>query len=250
MNINESTTFQQQVLLSRYVRTGEEDLISSLRHTRTKGIQYYRQLIFNIIEDSITTAYPIMTDFLGEEAMQKVVSRFLAYHECKASQLWAMPGEFLEYVRDNEHELMLQNPFLRDLMLFEWEEVRLYMMPDIPPRPFTISGSIFNHRLVINPEFSILSLEYPVFLLHPQNCTEQSRGEYLLLMYRHQDTGDVLFCAISYAVEKFLKLLTVGPFSFNELEDIYHFKPQEILQIKAFIPEAIKQGIILGFVKN
>ncbi|MFN3952015.1 MAG: putative DNA-binding domain-containing protein [Thermaurantimonas sp.] len=250
MKINDRHTFEQQVLLSRYVRTGEEAFISQLHNVRPEGIKHYRRLIFSIVNDAITTAFPIMTDFFGKTGMDAIVDRFFTNHECKESKLWAMPGEFYEYVMHNERELLTQHPFLSDLMLFEWEEVRLYMMPDIPARPYTISGSIFNHRLVINPEFSILSFEYPVFLLHPKECTKQSRGEYLLLMYRHQESKDVVFCAISYAVEKFLKLLTVNPFSFNELEEVYYFKPQEILQIKAFIPEAIKQGIILGFVKH
>lgn len=247
MNGNDRHLTDQQFLLSKYVRTGDETVISDLRNVRTKGIKYYRQLIFSIVKDAITTAYPIMTDFFGDQDMHEIISRFFARHECREPKLWAMPGEFFEYVNAHEQRLMDQYPFLYDLMLFEWTEVLLYMMPDIHIRPYTISGSIFSDRLVVNPEYCILPLKYPVFLVHPGHCTEQSRGEYRLLMYRHPETKDVIFCATSYTIEKFLNLLVHQSFSFRDLETISFFDQNEKHQIKNFIPDAIKHGIILGF---
>lgn len=249
MNLD-SHSYSQQVLLSSYVRSGDQSLIRQMDKVNEKGVKYYHKLVQTIFNDAIITAYPIMTEFMGEEQMQRIVSRFLAQHPCKESRLWAMPGEFFEYVKKNEHELMLDYPFLHDLMLFEWLEVKLFMMPDHQIRPYTSEGSLYSHPLVINTEFYIVILQYPVFILHPRDCSKESRGEYQLLMYRHRESREVHFCAISNVVSKTLKILSTIAISYYDLEHLNLLKPQELEQIKAFIPEALKRGIIHGFLKK
>lgn len=56
-------TKRQQSLLAQFTRTGDQTIITHLDGIKVQGIRYYRELIFNIIYDGISNAYPITTNF-------------------------------------------------------------------------------------------------------------------------------------------------------------------------------------------
>lgn len=245
-----NTTYKQQSLLAEYTRTGDEQIIHQLQGVKEKGIKYYRELIFNIVWDGITNAYPIMTEFLGEDNMKELVHRFFSRHKCLNPQVWAMPKEFMDYVNAYEKELINTHKFLSELMLFEWKEIELYMMPDKKSFDCIKKGSEYSDKLVINPEIEIIHLQYPVFLIHPEEMEEGMKGHYILLMHRTPDSKEVDFDVIFEYVEKFLKLLLEKPLSFREVEKKGLFTIQERNQLKEFISIALNKGILLGFLKQ
>lgn len=244
-------TYQQQAMLAKYTRTNDETIFSQLQNVKEKGIRYYRELIFNIIYDTVSNAYPIMTDFLGEDEMKKIVQRFFSSHSCSNPQVWAMPKEFMNYVNEYEKKLIHEHPFLPELMLFEWKEIEMYMMPDKPLLPYKKKGSVLTDKLVINPEIEILSFSYPVFLLHPENITEETKDDYLIIVYRDLEYREVHYNAINYITEKFIRILLEQPTSFQTIEKSKGlFSIQEKNQIKEFINFALENEIIAGFLKE
>lgn len=245
----EKTTYQQQSLLASYTRSGDENIIRQLKGVKEKGIRYYRDLIFNIVWDGVSNAYPIMTDFLGEDKMKTLVEKFFATHKCSNPQVWAMPKEFMDYAIQNEPSLINEYPFLPDLILFEWKEIEIYMMPDKPIPAFTKKGSLWSDKMVFNPESEVVKFSYPVFMLHPDEITEEFKNEYYVLLHRDFDTKEVLFHNVSELSAKVIDVLKEQPLSYRELEKKYAMTMQQKNHIKVFLQDALEKEIILGFLK-
>jgi hypothetical protein len=243
-------TYIQQSLLAEYTRTNNEAILSQLIGIKEKGIRYYRQLIFNIIWDGVSNAYPITTDFLGEESMKNIVNDFFQHHRCQTFQVWQMPMEFKDYVIQNRQDLIQQYPFLPDLLLFEWMEIEIFMMPDEEYPDYSEKGNILKDKLILNPEIQILNLQYPVHVYHPQKIKENQKGNYFVLIHRHPEDKDVLFSDISEMSVKVLEHLSEQPLSFSELCEQM---PVESLSLKTelrkFLVKGMESRFILGFKK-
>lgn len=243
-------TYHQQSLLAKYTRTGDDQIIEQLQNFKPKGIKYYRHLIFNIIYDGVSNAYPITTDFFGEEKMKELADDFFKNHSCQTFQVWEMPREFKDYIIEKRKDLCEQYPFLPDLLLFEWMEIEIFMMPDEPLPEYSNQGNILKDKLVLNPELQILFFQYPVHLYHPQKIKQEHKGEYFVLIHRHPDTKEVIFTELSPATVKIIEALYEQPLNFDEIQKLF---PNSSLhqknQLKKFIHQSIQNKIILGFKK-
>lgn len=247
-----NTSFQtQQSILAEYTRTGNDTLLQKLQGIKEKGIRYYRELIFNIAWDTITNAYPILTDFLGNEPMRSLVNNFYTQHRCQTYQVWRMPEEFKDFVIQNETALIEKYPFIPDLLHFEWIEIEVFMMPDETFPEHHKNGNILKDKLVLNPEIKILALQYPVHLFHPSKITEKEKGQYFVLVHRHPESKEVVFTNLNALGVKIILHLNEESLSINDMEQ--KIAPQSSLQIKdqikQFVRECLNSQIIIGFQK-
>ncbi|GIV29849.1 MAG: hypothetical protein KatS3mg028_0915 [Bacteroidia bacterium] len=247
MWLNKDTHIQQS-LLAEYTRTGDVSLLPQLKGTKEKGIRYYRHLIFNIIWDGVSNAYPITTDFFGEEKMKDIVNDFFRHHRCQTFQVWQMPLEFKDYLIQHRNDLIHQYPFLPDLLLFEWMEIEIFMMPDEELPAYSGKGNILKDKLILNPEMQILNLQYPVHIYHPKKIQENLRGNYFVLMHRHPEDKDVLFSDISELSVKVLQHLFDQPMSFSELCSQLNIESSALkTELRKFLVKGMESKFILGF---
>lgn len=244
-----SSTYNQQSLLAEFTRTGNEEIIQQLKGINLKGIKYYRQLIFNIIQDSITNAYPILTDFLGDQEMNNLIHRFFSNHKCQTYQVWEMPKEFKDYVILNETKLIEEYPFIPDLLLFEWMEIELFMMEDLEIPTHQSTGNILKDKLVLNPEIQILSLQYPVHIKHPKKITNNDKSNYFVVLHRHPETKEIIFTEVNSLAVKIIELLYEEEKNLNDLLNTIFERPslKNKEDIKKFIHNALETKMILGF---
>ncbi len=245
------STYLQQSLLAAYTRGGDDGIISKLSRVKEKGIRYYRHLVFNIVSDGVSNAYPIMTDFFGEEKMKELVHDFFSNQKCQNFQVWAMPKEFKDYLLQYKKDMMERYPFIPDLLLFEWMEIEMFMMPDEVMPDYEKEGNILKDNLVLNPEIQILFFHYPVHAKHPIKISEQDKGEYFVLMHRQPENKDIIFTNLNLAVVKIIEALYHEPLCIDEIQKL--FSPTSLEQkeeIKQFIREALRSGSIIGFQKN
>lgn len=241
-------TYTQQSVLSQYTRTGDDRLISQLQNINEKGIRYYRQLIFNIIFDTVTNAYPLLTDFFGEEKMRTLVHDFFSEHYCQTPQVWQMPKEFKDYIIECRTSLIQEHPFLPDLLHFEWMEIELFMMPDEIMPSFTRQGNIYKNKLVINPEMQILHLNYPVHVYHPGKIKKEHKNDYFVMLHRHFESKDVLFTDLSTSAVKILECLYEEHLSYFELLDCLNIQSlSDKTNLRKFLFKGIEETFILGF---
>ncbi len=247
MLLSEAThTYQSG--LAAYCRTGQLPDIPGIHH---ENITEYRRLVINVVMDMLENAYPLTRQLLNPDDWDYLVQQFFAEHRCQSAQVWYMPKEFSDYIRQTQPDLLQRYPALEDLLLFEWTETELFMMEDIPSIADPLGDILFS-RLVINPEHRLLQLSYPVHRIKPAAIKDTDKQDYYVMAHRNKE-GDVLFTDLSPAFCQLLLFLADEPRSIKELFNLFEQFFQIILftgdqqQVIAFFENARQQELIAGF---
>ena len=118
-------TIIQQSRLAMYCRTGDLLPIKGLTDNR---VQTYRRLVYNVIDDTLQSAFPLTYDLLTTEEWDEIVNLFFSNHACQSTSVWKMPFEFYQFIENSAGELKEKYKFLAELLLFEWTEIEIYMI--------------------------------------------------------------------------------------------------------------------------
>lgn len=218
-------------------------------------VKHYRRLVFNVVQESLTAAFPLTVDLLTAEEWESLVHEFFREHNCSSPQIWKMPGELVDFLAAKEHLLKIKYPHLLELLLFEWMEVEVYMMPDAE-YSYSSTGDPEKDELVLNPEHHLLQLEFPVHLKNARHIHPVDKGNYYALLFRQAGTYKVQFMNINMAHVRLLALLSDKPQSAEELVQNLSTtdstkEQQDTLRegILKFIAVAHEKGLIPGFKK-
>lgn len=235
--IPQKSTYQHQVTLANYCRNGALENIPGV----TKNISHYRRLVFNTVLDSLSAAYPLTENLLNEE-WEALVHRFFSTHKVQSPQIWNMPKEIIDYINCHEKELLNRYPFLPNLLVFEWLEIEVFMMPDVV-FPKAIAG-----KLCCNPEIQLVEFQFPVHLKKAAQITPNDEGTYYVAIYRNPDTKAVSFTNLSLLTYTLLKEYFVHPISKEEIfKLIPEKKSTEIKnQLTDFIEKCITNQLLLN----
>jgi hypothetical protein len=212
-------TYHIQQTFSGYCRTGEKVNLPGVAPDRLK---HYRRLVFNMINDTMENAFPIAFKHIPTGKWNKMVKDFFAHHACRSYQVWKLPLEFYTYAVENNWEENYGLPFLNDLLAFEWAEMEVYNMEDIPAPAFTATGNWLDTPLVLNPEHQLLSFTYPVHLVAKPKELLRQKGVYFVLLFRDPDTGNVEFMDLSPWLAFLTEQLVMG----ITVRDILDYAPQ------------------------
>lgn len=240
-------TFKAQSQLAEFCRTGNYTPIPGVNE---KHIYQYRKLIFNVVEDSLRSAYPLTYNLLKEEEWDNLINIFFGSHHCQSPQIWQMPGELLHFLENTNNPLLIKYPHLKDLILFEWLEIDVYMMEDIESQPYLTLKKDKSNNLVLNPELKILMLNYPVHLKNAKEITEADRGQYFVSLHREPESGNVEFSNLQYPHVELLELMGNGSTNFQSLLEIflkYIDEYQATEELNKFIKASLDSRLILGF---
>lgn len=243
-------TYQQQALLAEYCRNG---VVPELKGVKYENLPHYRRLVFNIASDIIETAYPITYSFLAKDVWEKLVYDYFAEHKCQTTQVWKMPLEFHDYCVKKDIQSQLNLPFLNDLLYFEWLELEVHTMEDMPYPSFTSKGDIFNDKIAVNPEFKLIKLTYPVHTTAPTDL-EGKEGTYFLFIYREKESGNVQFMDLSMLYTYILEQIANGELLKDvlaEANNLFQINDISLLKEHAekFIADLQQRKFVLGFLK-
>ena len=244
-----NSTQQYQRKLVAYTRSGVEEHIPG---TKQEGISRYRDMIYNIVNDSLGKAYPLTKKIFSVDEWNFAVKEYFSNHACQSPFLWRMPFEFYTYIKDHAEALDDKYPFLADLLLYEWIEIEVFMMEDTDIE-YRSDGQLENSRLVLNPACVIQYFQYPVYNKELQKITRANKGHYFLLTYRNPLTGEVSFLEIAPMFARMIELLAQEPMSIDDL--IKYFSEETSLvidsdtktQIIDFYRKCFDKRIILGY---
>jgi uncharacterized protein len=242
------TTHKHQSSLANYCRTGKLDNIPGIKK---ENITQYHRLVYNVVDDTLQSAYPLTYNLLTKKEWNKAVSDFLIDHSCQSPQVWYMPKEFYLYVVNSAGSLLKKYPFLEELLSFEWMETELFMMEDKPVKAKN-NGDVLKDRLVINPEHQFLSFSYPVHNKKAKLIKEADKQNYFVIGHRDLD-GSVIFTDLSPALVRLLEYLNEAPASLKELikqftsEFNITLKETDQQSIISFFENAFQQNLIIGF---
>lgn len=241
------TTHQHQRDLANFCRTGDYTPIPGVKE---KNVTKYRELIYNVVDDSLQAAFPLTKNLLEQQEWDKMVHDFFSSHRCQSPQVWQMPKELYEYVKETDYYLHEKYPFIIDLLIFEWMEVDVYMMEDVESNPFITVGNYKISGLVLNPEIKILSLDYPVHLKNASLITGDDSGQYYVCIHRDPDSGRVHFTDIQYPHLEVIEKLSENEQSYQTLLKIFaKYASPEIAghALNNFIEASLDSRLILGY---
>ncbi|MBN2175220.1 MAG: putative DNA-binding domain-containing protein [Bacteroidales bacterium] len=246
LNIN---TKEVQSNLADYCRTGET---RALPGTDPQRLKHYRRLVFNIINDSLQSAYPLTYQLLKDDSWDELVDEFFTNHPCQSPQVWWMPKEFYEYLVEQDHAIITQYPFLPNLLEMEWLEVELFMMEDIRA-DYHRSGQLSNDALVLNPEHRLVRFDFPVHLKNASQLNPEDKSDFFLLMHREPSSGKVQFTEVSVFFARMIEILGSRAVSVTELIALtcsdFNLQVSKHItgEVTQFIEKAINNQLILGF---
>ncbi|MGC8751575.1 DNA-binding domain-containing protein [Hydrotalea sp.] len=247
MQLHTNTQIYQSQL-AKYCRTGEWLHIPGVHTTH---VQQYRRLVYNVIDEMLQHAYPVMHSLILENEWNNCVQQFFSTHNCISPQIWFMPQEFLAFVCNKVPAMLTKYPHLPNLMLYEWAEVELFMMEDIDV-PYTTTGDVLFSKLIINPEHRLLAFNYPIHQKNVSKILPADKGNYYLIGHRNKE-GNVGFTDLSPVLVRMIEYLEEKPLSIIELiqqlENEYNINLSEIdkQNLIQFFHNALKQQIIIGF---
>lgn len=241
------STHQHQTSLATYCRTGCYENIPGVNE---KHVKQYRRLVYNVIDDTLSTAYPLSKKLLLEEEWNTLVQDFFSSVNCSSPQIWTMPRELVEFLEDSDYVLVQKYPFLVELLHFEWLEIEVYMMEDAPVVPYKVEGDFQVETLYLNPELRILALSYPVHTKVAKEIDEADKGQYFVTVHRHPMNGKAIFTEVNYAHLLLIDSLMQQPSKLEDLKNLWLQSLEEVVVDQAltpFIENCLKTKLILGF---
>ncbi len=249
MSMLKPETYQQQSNLANYCRNGSKQ---ELKGINENNLPQYRRLVYNIACDTLETAYPITYSFLSEKDWKELTFQFFAEHKCKTPQVWKMPLEFYEYCVEVNIADKLKLPFLNDLLYFEWLELEMHTMEDIPYPKYSSDGNWLENNIVLNPEHKIVTFNYPVHTTAPTDDLLSKTGNYFLLIYREKTSGNIQFIDLSVLYVFVLERIINGELlqdTLMEANTLFQINDLEVLtkHIFLFIDDLKKREFVLGF---
>jgi len=201
----DSSTYQAQSSLAAFCRGGSLPLLPDINENH---VLQYKRLIKNIFHDTLSSAYPLTCDMLPSNDWNDLVNQFMLHHACSNPQVWYMPVELYEYVRDNDLPLKKKYLHLLELMQLEWLELEVYMMEDEEQNGVFSDKSDFRKKeICLNTETRIAAFEYPVHLKNARYISHTDKGNYFVSLHRHPESGKVLFVDLKLAHVQLLKHL-------------------------------------------
>jgi hypothetical protein len=240
-------TFSLQTDLALYCRTGLHEPPTSIpEHTF-----HYRRLVYNVIKDTLKGAFPITRKLVGKRRWKRMVMHFFEYHKCQTPQVWKLPQEFSDYYQQHDFPFKKKFPFLATLLQYEWLEIEVFMMEDLPVDQFSVEKKSEEDGIIPNPEIKILCTEYPIHLKNVKEITEEDKGQYFVSVHRDFYTKQIQFNDLSYPFVEIILKANEGCFSrkdFIELLAGYDSDRVKIIKLyQAFEQFALQNTIFLGY---
>lgn len=187
-------TYQQQSDLAQYCRSG---ILTDELKVRKDRVHHYHRLFKNVIDDNLRSAFPLTVNLLNKNEWDELVSFFFSQHASRSAQSWQIPKEFFQFVKNNHFDVKDKYPHLDDLLYFEWLEIEVFMMENIPYPSFTRRGNWIIDSIKLNPEHKIVRVSYPVHLKKATEISKEDQGDFYIVLFREQDIGKVQFLDIS-----------------------------------------------------
>lgn len=243
---NQTTILQEQLV--DYCRTGKPN---GLEYMDQERLAHYRRLVFNIIKDSLKTAYPITYEVLTSDEWGEMVRNFFKEHPCREPQVWRMPLELIEYVENNNLSEKFEKPWLLELLYFEWLEIEIYSMKEGVVSDYQKSKNYLTEIPILNPDYKIVQFNYPIHRINKETINSE-KGNYFLLIFRSRKDWKVYFIEINEFLANLLENLKFGDQKLNKtlilLCEKFKLDPVEEIFSESFkfMQKLETKGMLLG----
>lgn len=147
---------QQQLAFTGWIRDPHNS--SPIEDVAAERMELYRELFFNNILDTLSNAFPVLHEVIDERHWLQLCQGFFARHQCHTPYLSHVPGEFVEYLGQQQN---LQPAWMLELAQWEWSELELFLAAD--PLPGEQLGDDPIHGIpVLSSLIRLHECRYPV----------------------------------------------------------------------------------------
>lgn len=131
-----------------------------------RGMAVYTEIVFNNIESSIAVCFPVLKKVLGEAIWLSLVREFFIKQPCTTPIFREIPEAFLAFIN---HVSNLP-PYAQNLAHYEWIELYLaYSNEAVDVIKLDVESDLLDYPLVFVPAMALLSYDYPVHQISPEN---------------------------------------------------------------------------------
>ncbi|SFJ97037.1 DNA-binding domain-containing protein [Methylophaga sulfidovorans] len=228
--------FQQtQYQFAAYIRDPEHQAIPDQLESRRMAI--YRDLFFNNINNTLSSAFPVIRQLMPENHWQALVRSFMKDHFCQSPRFVDVSKEFIDYL-NQQYDVDGAMPFLHELAHYEWVELALsiaeeeWQCSEIDEQANLLAMSYQG-----SPLAWLLSFDFPVHQISDDfQPTSASEAPHFLLVYRNQ-TDEVKFIELNGLSAHLFERITTGENVESVIDSIVEAMPQ-------LDPQLIKNGAI------
>jgi uncharacterized protein len=187
MRSSESESIQtplrrQQLSFAAYIRNPGQPV--SLGNIADERMVVYRELFFNNIQETLSSAFPVLQQVLQAGQWQALCQKFFAEHRCQTPYLNRVPQEFLNYLQQNN---ISEPPWLLELAQWEWTELELFLAPDSDITDAACTD-VLDAVPILSPLARVHSFMYPVHQISKQFLPNARAQEIIhLLAWRKRD---------------------------------------------------------------
>ncbi|WP_415893445.1 DUF2063 domain-containing protein [Neptuniibacter sp. PT8_73] len=249
----EMPKFQQlQYEFAAHIRNPDENDGPDGIEDRRMGI--YRDLFFNNVEGFLSGNFPVLKQISSKEYWNKLARGFFDKHRCHTPYFLEIGQEFIAYVQ-NEREPQADDPaFLLELIHYEWVELALDASEiELPLQNVDVNGDLLTQHPVQSPLAWLLSYQYPVHCVRPDNQpTEPSGTPTFLIAYRNRE-DEVQFMEVNSVTGRLLYLLSedeslTGEQALQQIaSEMQHPDPSQVVSGGLSTLEHLRsKGIVLG----
>lgn len=237
--MSKTKTHEYQSALAHYCKTGD---LKEIPGINKRHIHHYRRLVVNNVYDSISSAYPLTMNLLGDELFKNVFDDFFKTEPLQHPQIWMMPKAFMEYIHHKRKDLLKEYIVLEQLLEFEWLEIEVYMMADIS-LPKTNKQKVY----ILNPEIRLMKLDFPIHLKQANRITPNEMADYFVGLHRHPQSGNVHFTNLSVPFVDLLEHCSAQPLTIDELQNVLSkYGSTDIINevLPPFLKTSLESGLL------
>lgn len=225
------------------------------RRVSASRMRVYTEIVFNNLEASLATCFPVCKAVLGKRAWHKLIRGLFVHHQSHSPLFRQIPEEFLAYLEQAQaFDDVPQLPcYLNSLAQYEWIELAVSAAESsIDMSKVNAEGDLLLDVVILAPTLRLLAYAYPVHQISPKNKPIAALDEPVYLAVYRDVNDEVRFVEINQLTYRLLSLLQQTADSGQAVlrsigEEMQYTQPEKLIEFGLPILQALKaQQLILG----
>lgn len=243
----ETTDFTAlQTQFAGYIRNPE--VVTAPEQIEPRRMAIYRDLFFNNIDGSISSAFPVIRSLYSDAEWQHIIRDFMIKHRCKTPVFFELAREFVDYL-SNEREQQQDPAFLSELAHYEWVELAL----SVAEHEFSKSPQTEAEQEAVYKRSAlawVVSYHYAVHEISADNQIETPLPQPVFFLIYRNEADEVKFVELNLVSARLLDLLQQGQPLIHAVtqiaDELQHPQPDLVLQgAKVLVTDWLQQGVLL-----
>lgn len=218
-------------------------------------MRIYTQIVFNNLEASLATCFPVCKAVLGKRAWHKLVRGFFVHHQSHSPLFRQIPEEFLAYLEHSQaFDDVPQLPcYFKSLAHYEWIELAVSAAEvTLDMAKMNAEGDLLQNAVILTPTLRLLVYDYPVHQISLKNKPLAALEAPVYLAVYRDLNDEVRFVEINQLTFRLLSLLQQAEKSGKAVlssiaEEMQYTHPEKLIEFGLPILQALRsQQLILG----